>query len=249
MKKIILITAAIAVILIISVGLYFFLIKAGPQEKEQLGWKEYKLEVTQFGYPSDWLLEEHYYQFPDGASVVAALTVYKEGGTTTDQDAIHIGSIGADCQALNIPRCYAMFNVPFYTSSQDPIIIEIFNSILSTVQYVNPAEAFIINSPEKDDRLTAAKKYEIKWETKQGYNIPKVRIIISNASNYWQEGLVLAADGVANDGSFEWTTPANPQTETPYFVQIYSCEYTVSETSCAPRIGWSEPFYIGRQQR
>lgn len=252
MKKTILI---IIVAVLVVAGLAVFLVvnyfpkQPGGENKGQGLWQDFKWEIIKFKYPPDGQVDKVYYrtsaqEVAGEPEILVGLIIHEKGTSSTTQDVILVGGVQANCQTMDAPRCSTYFNMPFYTYSTNPQVITVFEALLKTVGYDNPGSAFIINFPKREEELEVGLKYVIRWDIKPGSNIPAVRIIAFSTLEYWKEGLILAVDNVPNIGSYEWIVPASTQPAAPYLIEISSCEYTVSTSSCATRDTWSQPFYI-----
>jgi hypothetical protein len=244
-KKIIIIGAIITIVVTGVLG--YFVFQPG-REASQNEWQDFEWEILKFQYPPGWSIEKVFYRTPaqeaaDEPPFNVGLIIYKLGEASST-DLIYIGGVQANCQTMDASRCLSFFMVPFYTFSEDQGALEVYDFLVKTVSYNNPNATFKINSPSKDDIITAGEKYTIKWETSENSNISTVKIIVTNSFNYWQEGLILAIDPAINNGSYKWNVPGVVNSSDPYMIRISSCEYTVSTSSCVLRSDWSQPFYI-----
>jgi hypothetical protein len=88
-----------------------------------------------FTYPKDWTVEENMYYTPAGAGGVVGAT-FTHPRLTSEEDTITIGGRQVSCYTLlsiEEVTCMTVADLPIYTTSKNPEILHVFDSMVKTV--------------------------------------------------------------------------------------------------------------------
>jgi hypothetical protein len=216
-------------------------------------WITYKSGNMSFKYPTDWQVEPIYYRTPpeeEAGKPAYELgeTISRRGEPPSSSRTIVIGGRQAGCESMSSScECFTIY-VAEYTCGPDAETFRTFDLFLKTIRNDDASSAFQVVFPAAQDRLRTNTRYTIRWRTKSGLRIPRVKLIVHDTSMPWREGTVLDAAGVPNTGRYEWLIPESVNSPGPYLIEI-SFVKPIKATPpalSAGRLyeGQSNPFYI-----